>query len=42
MKKWLIVHEYGKLDFERIYGKLQDDIRDLDVFLKAVIQKFNL
>ncbi|MFW6011818.1 MAG: type VII toxin-antitoxin system HepT family RNase toxin [Desulfosalsimonas sp.] len=38
----LIVHEYGKLDLERIYGILQDDIRDLDAFLKAVIQRFNL
>ncbi len=38
----LIVREYGKLDLSRIYGILQDDIKDLDAYVKAVIQKFNL
>lgn len=38
----LIVHEYGKLDLERIYQILQHDINDLQEFLKTVIRKFNL
>ena len=38
----LIVHEYGKLDLERIYQTLQHDINDLQEFLKTMIQKFNL
>jgi uncharacterized protein YutE (UPF0331/DUF86 family) len=38
----LIVHGYGKLDLEKIYGILDNDVRDLDAFLKAVIQRFDL
>ncbi|MBT5973813.1 type VII toxin-antitoxin system HepT family RNase toxin [Desulfobacula sp.] len=35
----LIVHEYGKLDLKRAYDISQNDIKDLDTFLKAVIKK---
>lgn len=35
----LIVHEYGKLDLKRAYDISQNDINDLDDFLKAVIKK---
>ncbi|MCF8036511.1 MAG: DUF86 domain-containing protein [Desulfobacteraceae bacterium] len=37
----LIVHEYGKLDLERIYQTLQHDINDLQEFLKTMIRKVN-
>ena len=35
----LIVHEYGKLDLKKAYDISQNDINDLDDFLKAVIKK---
>ena len=35
----LIVHEYGKLDLKRAYDISQNDITDLDDFLKAIIKK---
>jgi len=38
----LVVHEYGKLDLERVHRIMQDDIRDIDEFLKAIIKKFGL
>ena len=38
----LIVHEYGKLDLEKIYQVLQNDIKNLDEFIRAVVHKLNL
>lgn len=35
----LIVHEYGKLDLERAYNISQNDINDLDEFLKEILKK---
>ena len=35
----LIVHEYGKLDLKRAYNISQNDINDLDEFLKEIIKK---
>lgn len=38
----LVVHEYGKLDLKRVHRIIQDDIRDIDEFLKAIIKKTGL
>ncbi len=35
----LIVHEYGKLDLKRAFAISQNDINDLNEFLKAVMQQ---
>ncbi len=35
----LIVHEYGKLDLKRAYKISQNDINDLDDFLKEILGK---
>ena len=38
----LIVHEYGNLDMKIIYEASRHDIKDLNDFLKAVVNAFNL
>ncbi len=38
----LIVHEYGKLDLKRVHHILQEDLTDLDMFLKTIIQKLGV
>jgi uncharacterized protein YutE (UPF0331/DUF86 family) len=38
----LIVHEYGKIELERVYKIAQDDINDLNEYLKAIIKKLGL
>lgn len=38
----LVVHEYGKLDLKRVHRIIQDDIRDIDEFLKVIIKKTGL
>ena len=35
----LIVHEYGRLDLKRAYDISQNDIYDLDEFLKEILKK---
>ena len=35
----LIVHEYGKLDIQEVYGISKSDIKDLLDYLKAVFKK---
>ena len=38
----LIVHEYGKIELEQVYKIAQDDINDLNEYLKAIIKKLGL
>lgn len=38
----LIVHEYGKIELEQVYAIAQDDINDLNEYLKAIIKKLGL
>jgi len=38
----LIVHEYGKIDVERVFEVARKDIQDLNDFLVAILQKFGL
>jgi len=38
----LIVHEYGKIELEQVYEIAQDDINDLNEYLKAIIKKLGL
>ena len=38
----LIVHEYGKIELEHVYEIAQDDIKDLNEYLKAIINKLGL
>jgi uncharacterized protein YutE (UPF0331/DUF86 family) len=38
----LIVHEYGKLELEQVYKIAQEDINDLNEYLKAIIKKLGL
>lgn len=34
----LIVHEYGKVDLEKVYRVAKNDIRDLTAFIKSILQ----
>ena len=38
----LIVHEYGKIELEQVYGIAHNDINDLNEYLKAIIKKLDL
>jgi uncharacterized protein YutE (UPF0331/DUF86 family) len=38
----LIVHEYGKIELEQVFEIAQDDINDLNEYLKAIIKRFGL
>jgi len=38
----LIVREYGKIELEQVYQIAQDDINDLNEYLKAIIKKLAL
>ena len=38
----LIVHEYGKIELEQVYEIAQNDINDLNEYLKAIFKKLNL
>jgi uncharacterized protein YutE (UPF0331/DUF86 family) len=38
----LVVHEYGKIELEQVYKIAQDDINDLNEYLKAIIKKLGL
>ncbi len=38
----LIVHEYGNLDMKIVYEASRHDIKDLNDYLKAVVNAFNL
>jgi uncharacterized protein YutE (UPF0331/DUF86 family) len=38
----LIVHEYGKIELEQVYKIAQEDINDLNAYLKAIIKKLGL
>lgn len=36
----LLVHEYGKVDLEIAYRVAQEDIQDLELFMKAITKQF--
>jgi uncharacterized protein YutE (UPF0331/DUF86 family) len=38
----LITHEYGKIELEQVYEIAQNDINDLNEYLKAIIKKLDL
>ena len=38
----LIVHEYARIDLERVYEIAQNDIRELNDYLKSIITKLGL
>ena len=38
----LIVHEYGKIELKQVYEIAQNDINDLNEYLKAIIKKLGL
>ncbi len=38
----LIVNEYGKIELEQVYEIAQNDINDLNEYLKAIIKKLGL
>jgi uncharacterized protein YutE (UPF0331/DUF86 family) len=38
----LVVHEYSKIDLERIFEATQKDITDLNEFLKSIFKKIGL
>ncbi|MCW9017553.1 MAG: DUF86 domain-containing protein [Kangiellaceae bacterium] len=38
----LVVHEYSKIDLERIFEVTQKDITDLNEFLKSIFKKLGL
>jgi uncharacterized protein YutE (UPF0331/DUF86 family) len=38
----LIVDEYGKIELEQVYKIAQDDINDLNEYLKAIIKRLGL
>jgi uncharacterized protein YutE (UPF0331/DUF86 family) len=38
----LIVHEYGKIDLEKAFNIAQDDIRDLLIFLKTIMESLGV
>ena len=38
----LIVHEYGKIDVERVFEVARKDIQDLNDFLVAILEKLGL
>jgi uncharacterized protein YutE (UPF0331/DUF86 family) len=35
----LVIHEYGKIDLSKVYHVAQDDIDDLEEYLKAIFRK---
>jgi uncharacterized protein YutE (UPF0331/DUF86 family) len=40
--KNLIVHEYGRIDVERVFEVARKDIQDLNDFLVAIVEKLGL
>jgi uncharacterized protein YutE (UPF0331/DUF86 family) len=38
----LIVHEYGKIELEQVYEIAQNDINDLNEYVKAIFNKIGL
>jgi uncharacterized protein YutE (UPF0331/DUF86 family) len=38
----LIVHEYVKIDLKQVYDIAQEDMKDLDVFLRALFEKLGV
>ena len=38
----LIIHEYGKIELKQAYEIAQNDINDLNEYLKAIFKKLGL
>ena len=38
----LMVHEYGKIELGQVYEIAQNDVKDLNEFLKAILKKLGL
>jgi uncharacterized protein YutE (UPF0331/DUF86 family) len=38
----LIVHEYGKMELEQVYEIAQNDVNDLNDYLKSIFEKIGL
>jgi uncharacterized protein YutE (UPF0331/DUF86 family) len=38
----LIVHEYGKIELEQVYEIAQNDVNDLNEYLRAILKKLGL
>ena len=38
----LIVHEYGKIELEQVYEIAQNDVNDLNEYLKKILKKLGL
>ena len=38
----LVVHEYGKIDLEQIFNVAQNDITDLNEYLRSIFKKLGL
>jgi uncharacterized protein YutE (UPF0331/DUF86 family) len=38
----LVVHEYGKIDLEQIFNVAQNDITDLNEYLRSIFKKIGL
>ena len=38
----LIVHEYGSIDFKRLFTTVREDLNDLTVFLSTVFRKLGI
>ena len=38
----LIVHEYGRIELEQVYEIAQNDVNDLNEYLKAIFRKLGL
>ncbi len=38
----LIVHEYAKIELEQVFEISQEDINDLNEYLKSIFDKLNL
>ena len=38
----LIVHEYGKIELEQVYEIAQNDVNDLNEYLKEILKKLGL
>ena len=37
----LMVHEYARLDLGHVYKSARDELRDLELFLVAMMEQFN-
>jgi uncharacterized protein YutE (UPF0331/DUF86 family) len=38
----LIVHEYGSIDFKRLFATVREDVNDLSIFLSTIFKKLGI